>query len=228
MPELEAIPSTNSHSNASVNVSSGTLHNIDRLCGENYVNWKFAMKMVLQLEGLWQCVLGTETDKNKEARALARICLSIQPNLYQYVRDCDNAKDAWSKLADAFENKGLYRKVLLLRHLHRIEYTQFPSMSDYIEGVMKIVHQLEDIGKKIDDGEVAEILLSGLGQEFDIIVSSLETACLTNQLSSELVRARLLQDASRKRKERKMKTTRSHRSTHSLLRHTQHQVLMNL
>ncbi|KAI5641778.1 gag-polypeptide of LTR copia-type domain-containing protein [Phthorimaea operculella] len=174
---------------------------LDKLNGNNFVNWKFAMRMALTLEGLWDCVQVAEdatVDAARDTRALARICLSLEPTLYQYVRDATSACDAWKRLADTFEGKGLYRKVLLLRQLHRVEYGQFSSMPEYINGVMKIVHQLEDIGRKIDDEEVAEIMLSGLPQEFDILVSSLETACLTSKLSTELVRTRLLQEDDRR------------------------------
>ncbi|KAI5633726.1 gag-polypeptide of LTR copia-type domain-containing protein [Phthorimaea operculella] len=142
---------------------------LDKLNGNNFVNWKFAMRMALTLEGLWDCVQVAEdatVDAARDTRALARICLSLEPTLYQY--------------------------------LHRVEYGQFSSMPEYINGVMKIVHQLEDIGRKIDDEEVAEIMLSGLPQEFDILVSSLETACLTSKLSTELVRTRLLQEDDRR------------------------------
>ncbi|XP_063537288.1 uncharacterized protein LOC134746695 [Cydia strobilella] len=71
-------------------------------------------------------------------------------------------------------------------------------MSDYIEAVMRLVQQLADIDKTIEDDEVAEILLSGLPQEFDNLVSGLETACLTSKLSSEVVRTRLLQEEHRR------------------------------
>ncbi|RVE43375.1 hypothetical protein evm_011960 [Chilo suppressalis] len=59
---------------------------------------------------------------------------------------------------------------------------------------MSLVQQLADIDRVIDDQEVAEILLSGLPQEYETLVSNLETACMTSQLTSELVRTCLLQE----------------------------------
>lgn len=87
--------------------------------------------------------------------------------------------------------------------LHRTEYEQFANMSEYIEGDIKLVKPLSDIGKNVDDDEVAEILLSGLPQEFDALVSSLETASLTKTLTSELVRTRLLQEDHRRNENKK-------------------------
>ncbi|KAJ2945169.1 hypothetical protein O0L34_g9235 [Tuta absoluta] len=112
------------------------------------------------MENLWEYVepLETETDNGagerqvpsdtgKDQRALARICLSIEPSLYQYVREAKSAQDAWNKLAAIFEDRGLYRRVLLLRQLHRIEYKSYNSMQEYINAIMTIVSQLSDIGK---------------------------------------------------------------------------------
>lgn len=187
------------------NVGYGNVHNItsiEKLDGiSNYINWKFAVQMILTSERLWKCVTGGDTDADRDSIALARICLTLKPHLYQHVRGCTTSKQAWEKLQACFENKGLYRRVLLLRQLHRVEYHQYATMSEYINTVMCIVQQLEDIGKKIDDAEVAEILLSGLPQEYDIIVSSLETACLTTSLESEVVRMRLLQEDHRRKQE---------------------------
>lgn len=177
----------------------GGVH-IEKLEGvSNYNSWKFQMKMILTLEGLWKYVDGVnDGDTSLDQRALARICLSVKATCHQHVRHCTKAKDAWVKLASTFEDKGLYRRVLLLRKLHRIDYTQYSSMTDYVDGIMTLVQQLADIGKTIDDAEVAELLLSGLPQEFDALVSNLETACITNSLSSELVRSRLIQEEYRK------------------------------
>uniref|UniRef100_A0A2A4JC36 Retrovirus-related Pol polyprotein from transposon TNT 1-94-like beta-barrel domain-containing protein n=1 Tax=Heliothis virescens TaxID=7102 RepID=A0A2A4JC36_HELVI len=160
----------------------------------NYNTWKFQMKMTLVLEGLWKCVGGTDTDSTKDQRALARICLGIKSCFIQHVRSANTAKEAWDALKSVFEDKGLYRRVLLLRQLHRANYTHYNSMNEYIEGVMTLVQQLADIGRVIEDKEVAEILLSGLPQEYDVLVSSLESLSSLEALTSEMVRARLLQE----------------------------------
>lgn len=179
--------------------SHGAGIHIEKLEGvSNYNSWKFQMKMLLTLEGLWNNVSGDGGDASRDQKALARICLSVKAACHQHVRHCSKAKEAWDTLAKTFEDKGLYRRVLLLRKLHHTDYNQFGSMTDYLVGIMTLVQQLADIGKVIEDAEVAELLLSGLPKEFDALVSNLETACLTNSLSSELVRSRLIQEEYRK------------------------------
>lgn len=180
-------------------VSSAGLYTFDKLDGiSSYHNWKFQMRMALIMEGLWACIDGSETSDSADQKALARICLAVKPNCIQYLRDAKSAKAAWKKLQDVFEDKGLYRRVVLLRKLHRSDYHEYNSMGAYIEGIMTLVQQLADIGRVIDDKEVAEILLSGLPQYFDVLVCGLETANISENLTSEAVRARLLQEEFRK------------------------------
>ncbi|CAH0729626.1 unnamed protein product, partial [Brenthis ino] len=139
---------------------------IEKLEGsKNYLAWKFAIRMVLILEGLWDCVTANVvTDAARDQRALARIALSVKTSLYQHIRNAATAKEAWDSLSDIFEDKGL------------------------------LLQQLADIGRKIEDEEIAELLLSGLPQEYDSLVSNLSTFTLTTRISSEVVRTRLLQE----------------------------------
>lgn len=168
---------------------------IDKLDGiATYNCWKFQMRMALTLEGLWDCVLGTDEDPTRGHRALARICLAVKPCCVQYIRNATTAKEAWNNLEKTFEDKGLFRRVVLLRKLHHMSYTEFKSMAEYIDAVMTTVQQLADIGRTVDDKEVAELLLSGLPQEYDTLVSGLEALNLQDNLTSETVRARLLQE----------------------------------
>ncbi|KOB68586.1 Retrovirus-related Pol polyprotein from transposon TNT 1-94 [Operophtera brumata] len=132
---------------------------------------------------MWHCMQGNEVVDYQVA--LARICLAVKPHCYQYVQNAITSKEAWSNLAKVFEDTGLYRRVLLLRQLHRIELTTYSSVTQYVESVKTLVQQLADIGKHIEDGEIAELLLRGLPTDYDHLVSSLETICLTGSLSSE-------------------------------------------
>lgn len=177
--------------------------NVEKLDGvRNYHLWKFQMRMALTLENLWECVDYADgspfTDSARDQKALARICLSVRASCVQHVRTAKTAKEAWRRLRDAYEDKGLFRRVVLLRQLHRADYNDYKSMSEYIDGVMTIVQQLSDIGRAIDDKEVSEILLSGLPRDYDVLVSSLESANISDKLTSESVRSRLLQEEFRR------------------------------
>lgn len=48
--------------------------------------------------------------------------------------------------------------------------TTYLSVTQYVESFMTLVQQLADIGKHIEDGEIAELLLSGLPTDYDHLV----------------------------------------------------------
>ncbi|CAH2090995.1 unnamed protein product [Euphydryas editha] len=144
------------------------------------------------------CVDGSLNDVEKDKRVLARICLCVKPWCLQYVRNSKTCKEAWDLLANVFEDKCFYRRAMLLRKLHRTQFENFSSISAYIEIIMTLIQQLGDIGKNTEDAEIAEILLSGLPSEYDMPVSSLESASMTKLLTSDLVKTRLLQEEMRK------------------------------
>lgn len=50
----------------------------DRLeASYGYKTWKFAMKMSLLMDDLWNCAIGDNEDNSKDLRALAKICLNV-------------------------------------------------------------------------------------------------------------------------------------------------------
>lgn len=170
----------------------------------NYVLWKHYMKNSLILEDLWSCIESSNPDsidKSKDMRALARINLSVKSTCIQYVRNAKTAQEAWHKLSSTFEDSGFIRRVLLLRTLHRANYNDFKCMDTYIEHITTLVQQLSDIGRVIEDAEVAELILSGLPQDYDVVVSSLEAVAIAGIISSEHVRTRLIQEEHRRKRD---------------------------
>ncbi|CAH2097398.1 unnamed protein product [Euphydryas editha] len=145
--------------------SHATAHaaNFEKLEGSsNFHTWKLSLKNILILEGLWDVTEGQNSDVVGQQHALAHICLSVKKELYQYVRNAKSAAAAWNNLSEVFEDRSLYRRVLLLRKLHRVDFTAYSSMNTYIEDVTTLVQQLHDIGRIVEDAEIADILLSGL------------------------------------------------------------------
>ena len=97
---------------------STALPPIEKLRGrENFDSWKFAVQTYLEHEELWDCVIGTEQDAKKITKAKTKIILLIEPINYVHVQGANDAKGVWQALTNAFEDKGLTRRVGLLRTL---------------------------------------------------------------------------------------------------------------
>lgn len=96
-------------------ITSVSLPIAEKLRGrENYSSWAFGMKMVLIREGTWNAVdvqEGSVVSNEVSLRALATICLSIEPINYSLVQDATTAQEAWTNLKNAFQDSGMTRRM---------------------------------------------------------------------------------------------------------------------
>ncbi|KAG8240192.1 hypothetical protein J437_LFUL019257 [Ladona fulva] len=186
------------HGNGSMNSS---LPAICKLEGrENYCDCKFAMRMYLIHEDLWSCIEGyVEADttlqhvrERKDQNAMAKICLMVKPAVYSHVRSANTALEAWQNLAIAFEDKGLNRRLRLLRSLCSIKLEKFATMEDYVNEVISLSQKLAAVDKPVDDEFLGAIMLQGLPDDYELMVMALESSGAT--ISSDFVKSKLLQD----------------------------------
>ena len=99
-----------------------------KLNGENYVNWKFKLIIVLEALSLWLIVKGDEqkptnplalSDWNsQETQAKVLIHMSIKDNIIPHIKSTKMCKDTWDKLKGLYEtydsNRILFLKTKLL------------------------------------------------------------------------------------------------------------------
>lgn len=140
----------------------GNLPTVNKLNGiEDYNNWKFAMKMLLMREKLWQQVRGDEEefDEEKSMEALTLICLHVEPHIYPHVRNANRGKEAWDALAKVFEDKGINRRIGLIDVLLDEKLEKHKNMHEYIIAIMSAAQKLEDIGQGLDDDLIAVVML---------------------------------------------------------------------
>lgn len=104
------------------------------------------MESCLQMDGLWKVVQGTEQAEDKKAKAKAKIILRIDETLYVYVASANTAREAWENLQEAFEDRGLTRKVGLLRTITTTKLDNCDSMEGYVNEIISAAHQLTSIG----------------------------------------------------------------------------------
>lgn len=153
------------------------------------------MKMVLIHDELWDCVGETENkceDAKKQEKALAKIALSVQPKVFPQIRNAKTAREAWTNLQKAYEDRGLCRRLSLLRTLFATKLSECASMEAYVNKIMDTSQLLSDIGSALEDDFLAVILLSGLTSDYDPLIMALENSNVS--LSSEVVKLKLLQE----------------------------------
>lgn len=176
-------------------MSTSLLASIEKLNGrENYSTWKYSIENYLALEELSKCLDGTETDMKKNAKAKAAIALSVDKSVFVHVKSADTVKNMWENLQSTFEDKGVVRKITLMRKIVNTKLESCESMETYVSEIMSTAQKLTDLGFTVSDEWLAVFLLCGLTEEYQPMVMALEG--LGKTLSSDSIKTKLLQETS--------------------------------
>lgn len=154
---------------------------IEKLKGtSNYHTWCFAMENVLIYNGYEKAIIADETarekDANKSKNAKAMICLNVESSLYIHIQNCTTAYETWAKLKDLFDDKGVTRKIGLLRSLTQSKLDEHASMQDYINHIVDCRNKLTGIGFDINDDWSVAITLAGLTDKFQSMIMNIESS----------------------------------------------------
>ena len=187
-----------------------TSYKVERLTADNYVAWKFSLKMYLLGKELWDIVDGTRTlaaDASEETKrvfkkhdnqALSIVCLAVSKNLHVYVRNAKSAKEAWDNLSNHFEEKTLSKQVYYRKKLYHTSLTNGISMTDHCNNLKTIAEQLEALDDPVTEREIVMILISSLPPAYNNLITALETLKGEN-LTWNYVRDRVIHEYERKK-----------------------------
>ncbi|KAL0860331.1 hypothetical protein ABMA27_009736 [Loxostege sticticalis] len=174
--------------------SNNTMALIEKLTGrENYPTWKFAVQTYLEHEELWSCVSSkVVTDSKLDTKAKSKIILLVNPINYVHIQEATTAKEVWDNLAKAFDDKGLTRRVGLLRELITTTLENCQSIEEYVNKIMTTAHKLRNIGFLVDDEWLGTLLLAGLPEMYQPMIMAIESSGVA--ITADSVKTKLLQD----------------------------------
>ncbi|XP_061380936.1 uncharacterized protein LOC133319700 [Danaus plexippus] len=175
-------------------MSSNTMTLIEKLSGrDNYPTWKFSVQTYLEHEELWDCVESSnEVDVKKDTKAKSKIILLVDPINYIHIQQAKTAKEVWDNLAKAFDDKGLTRRVGLLRDLITTTLDGCQNIEDYVNRIMSTALKLRNIGFIVNNEWLGTLLLAGLPDVYQPMIMGLESSGLA--ITADLVKTKLLQD----------------------------------
>jgi len=191
-----------------MSVQNKRLYAIDELTDSNHTAWKQRIELVLQDRGLWKYVTGKcepptekkafEAWEEKDQAAKAQILLTVSDHILMSVRGAKTSKEAWTKIASTFEQKGLSAQVFLRRKLLSTKFSdrEDASMQNHLNGLRELSDRLQAIGVEVKDEELAIIALCSLPPQFDSLIIALEQRP-PSDITFEFVSARVLAEASR-------------------------------
>lgn len=114
------------------------------------------------------------------------------------MKDKDNPKEAWKSLRNAFERKGVSNRMFLRRQLLTLKMKEDDNLEAHLLKFDKILRNLKSVGAKMEEEDIICQLLLSLPENYDSVVTALETM-KAEELTMEFVKGRLL-DCDTKRK----------------------------
>lgn len=138
------------------------------------MDWAFAVENFLVLDGMVDCIRGTEEDTEKNAKAKAKIILTIDTSIYIHIKQAVTAKEMWDKLKTLYDDSGFTQKISLLLKLISTRLEDDDSMSSYVNRMVETAQRLRRIGFKIDDEWVGSLLLAGLPEKYAPMIMAIE------------------------------------------------------
>ena len=198
---------------------SNSLYSIEKLNDSNFSSWKFQLKMILMDRGLWGYVDGSqvcpvvnermdeaaiaaarvkiEEWKKKDNSALVQIALTVSKPQLGLIKSAQTAREAWLKVLDIHEAKGLAARVFLRRKFFTTLLQEGDTMREHINKVREMAEQMEAIGAPVTDHDVAMTLFCSLPAQYLPLITSLE-ARSESELTADFVATRLLADEKRR------------------------------
>lgn len=174
--------------------------NIVKLTGsENYHLWRFAVKNLIDYEGLADALdaassitpnVAKLTDVPKLAKAKTLLALSVESSVYAHISSATSALEIWNVLKNLYEDRGLSRRITLLRELISIRLEDSENMNDYIGKIKATSNKLCGIGFVLTSEWLGAIMLAGLTEDFRPLIMGIETN--NEAITADLITSKLL------------------------------------
>ena len=166
-----------------------------KLNGENYVNWKFKLIIMLEDLSLWSIVKGDEqkpTDplslpdsNSRETQEKMLIHMSVKDKIIPHIKNSKTSKDTSDQLKGLYDTSDSNRIVFLKTKLLSIMMDVNETMNKYLSRIKDFIDNLGDIGEEVSSIELVSITLKGLFPDYKVFISAL-AARLTHPTFIEL------------------------------------------
>ncbi|UYV80016.1 hypothetical protein LAZ67_18001431, partial [Cordylochernes scorpioides] len=151
-----------------------------------------------------QFLLETQTNENGyplyRRRAPEAGGFTAKPSEEQqnHIRHLNSPKEVWDELQRLYAPRDSKHRILQLRRkLYSQKFCQHANMDAYLGSINLIVSELTGVGDKIEDGDLSMLILCGMPEDWDNVIS---TMCNLpeSEFTSANIRHKLLAEAERR------------------------------
>lgn len=160
--------------------TSSSLVSIEKFNGKSKFSlWRIKIQALLKQQAIWAPLVGPKPANMTNAKYASQdekvhstILLSLSYEVLCEVADEETASGVWKKLEKLYMTKSLTNKLLLKQRLFSLRMKEGSALKDHLDALNSILMDLKNVEVKIDDEDVALILLVSLPPSFENFVNS--------------------------------------------------------
>ena len=178
--------------------------------GTNFQMWKFRVRMILGVRGLWKIVTGDEAQPDeathpaenedwlsKDREALAQITLTLKDEPLSGVLYTTTSAEAWKKLSERYEGKGKQSIAYLISELFQSMLSDDESMETQLNSMRQKANVLKTLGQPLEDSLIAIAMVISLPPTYSTLRTILMAA--DDKLTTDaVINQVLIEEKSRK------------------------------
>jgi len=204
--------STVAASAAVKSVGSSRLYDVPSLENDrmNFQMWKFRVRMVLGIQGLWNIVSGDEAQPDemthpikseewllKDQEAHTQITLTLKDKPLSGVLYTTTSAEAWRKLSERYEGKGKQSIAYLISELFHSTLSDDESMETQLNSMRQKANVLKTLGQPLEDSLIAIAMVISLPPSYSTLQTILMAA--NDKLTTDtVINQVLIEEKSRK------------------------------
>ena len=150
---------------------------LTQLSEMNYRHWAMRMEVHLDAQGLWEAVLGTDTNRQKDRLALSVMLAAISESSGVQLDIKKTVKVNWEIIRSfhvGIDRLAQSRAQGLRRESENLSMKKTEKVSEFTDKFSRIVFELRQRGERVDDKEAVKKLLRSMLQRYDSLTLSLE------------------------------------------------------
>lgn len=175
---------------------------VPQLNADNFNNWKFRVKALLEEKQLENTLEKLATDykddkdqtdfKMKDAKAKSIIVQCVTDKHLDIIKDSKTVKEMVKALEDVFQRRSVFTKLTLKKKLLTLKHKKNQKLEDHFHTFDTLIRELESIESKVEESDKVCHLLLSLNEEYEAVITAIET--LNTDVTMDFVKSRLLDE----------------------------------
>ena len=192
--------------NSSISIKEG-----DKLKGmSNYYVWALKMRAILRVENQWSVTEAeqaptvfpanidgetlTKTQlKRKKILACRLIILLVSDDLVDMIAEFSDPALAWKALKEQFQSGDQSQILTLMSQMQAPKMNEGGSIEEYLKRTRELKNKLANMGEKLTDRNVNQIILNGMPRSYESTVQTLTH--LNESMTFEKLSASLISES---------------------------------